>query len=80
MALKDTSINQYALSSDNKKIAILAKKAKDKSDKKLNDLVNSVVLKFIYTKGIIKSLELSDNLNLPAPIPVVPTGMFEKKK
>ncbi len=38
VALKDTSINQYALSSDNKKIAILAKKAKDKSDKKLKDL------------------------------------------
>ena len=49
-------------------------------NKKLNELVNSVVSKFIYTKGIIKSLELSDNLNLPAPIPVVPTGMFEKKK
>ena len=38
------------------------------------------VSKFIYSKGIVKSLELSDNLNLPAPIPVVPTGMFDPKK
>jgi dipeptidyl aminopeptidase/acylaminoacyl peptidase len=38
VALKDTSISKYALSSDNKKIAILAKKAKAKSIKKLKDL------------------------------------------
>jgi hypothetical protein len=49
-------------------------------DKKLNDMVNSVVSKFIYSKGIVKSLEISDNLNLPAPIPVVPAGMFDPKK
>jgi hypothetical protein len=49
-------------------------------DKKLNDMVNSVVSKFIYSKGIVKSLDISDNLNLPAPIPVVPTGMFDTKK
>ena len=49
-------------------------------DKKLNDTVNSVVSKFIYSKGIVKSLDISDNLNLPAPIPVVPTGMFDSKK
>lgn len=49
-------------------------------NKKLNDMVNSVVSKFIYTKGIVKSLEISDNLNLPAPIPVVPSGMFDKKQ
>jgi len=38
LVLKDTSISKYALSSDNKKIAILAKKAKAKSDKKLKEL------------------------------------------
>ena len=38
VVLKDTSINSYALSSDNKQIAILAKKAKDKSVKKLQGL------------------------------------------
>jgi len=38
VVLKDTSISKYALSSDNKKIAILAKKAKEKSVKKLKDL------------------------------------------
>lgn len=48
-------------------------------DKTLNQMVNSVVSKFIYSKGIVKSLDLSDSLNLPAPIPVVPTGMFDSK-
>jgi dipeptidyl aminopeptidase/acylaminoacyl peptidase len=38
VVLKDTNISNYALSSDNKKIAILAKKAKDESIKKLKDL------------------------------------------
>ena len=38
VVLKDTSINDYALSGDNKKIAILAKKAKEESVKKLKNL------------------------------------------
>ncbi|MBL4942143.1 MAG: S9 family peptidase [Colwellia sp.] len=38
LALKNTSVNDYALNSDNTKIAILAKKAKDKSIKKLKKL------------------------------------------
>ena len=50
-----------------------------KADKKLNTTVNEVVYKFIYTKGIVKALELSDNLNLPAPIPIMPKGAFTKK-
>lgn len=50
------------------------------ADKKLNTTVNEVVSRFIYNKGIVKSLELSDNLNLPAPIPLMPKGMFEDKK
>ncbi|MCA9487320.1 MAG: hypothetical protein KC548_06715, partial [Nanoarchaeota archaeon] len=49
------------------------------SDKKLNETVASHVNKFIYTKSIIKALELSDNTNLPAPIPVVPQGLKSKK-
>jgi len=38
ISLKDTSINHYKLSEDNKQVALLAKKAKDKSVKKLKDL------------------------------------------
>ena len=38
LALKATSISKYALSRDNKKVAILAKKAKPKSDKTLKGL------------------------------------------
>jgi dipeptidyl aminopeptidase/acylaminoacyl peptidase len=38
VALQNTSISHYALSADNKKIAILAKKTKDKSVKKLQEL------------------------------------------
>ncbi len=45
---------------------------KYKADKKLNSTVNQHVYKFVYSKAIIKALELSDSLNLPAPIPVVP--------
>jgi len=49
-------------------------------EKKLPVMINVEISKFIYTKGIIKALEMSDNLNLPAPIPVVPSGMFDSKK
>jgi dipeptidyl aminopeptidase/acylaminoacyl peptidase len=38
LSLKSTNISRYTLSSDNKKIAILAKPAKDKSVKKLKEL------------------------------------------
>lgn len=38
ISLTKTNINHYALSSDNTKVAILAKKAKEDSDKKLKDL------------------------------------------
>ncbi len=38
LALKDTSISKYTLNDDNSKIALLAKKPKDKSVKKLADL------------------------------------------
>ena len=38
LALKNTSVNDYALSNDNKTIAVLAKKAKEKSVKKLKKL------------------------------------------
>ena len=50
------------------------------TDKKLPIMINQEISRFIYTKGIIKALEMSDNLNLPAPIPVVPAGMFDQKK
>ncbi|MBU2871853.1 S9 family peptidase [Colwellia sp. E2M01] len=38
IALKDTNISQYTVNRDNSKIALLAKKAKDKSVKKLKEL------------------------------------------
>ena len=38
ITLKGTSISDYSLSSDNKKIALIAKPAKDKSEKKLKEL------------------------------------------
>lgn len=50
------------------------------ADKKLNAVVNEEVYKFIYQKGIIKAIELSDSLNLPAPIPVMPKDLFPKTK
>lgn len=37
------------------------------ADKKLNEMVNEQVHRFIYNKTIVKALELSDSLNLPAP-------------
>ena len=49
-------------------------------DKKLNSLVHEEVVKFIYTKAIVKALELSDSLNLPSPIPMPKVNFSEKKK
>ena len=40
------------------------------SDKKLNKLVNEQVLSFVYTKAIVKALDVTDTLGLPAPIPM----------
>ncbi len=40
------------------------------TSKKLTTMVAEQVHKFIYSKAIIKALELSDSLNLPAPIPL----------
>lgn len=50
------------------------------SEKKLNSTVNEQVQKFVYNKGVVKALELSDNLNLPSPIPLMPKNMFSKKQ
>ncbi len=41
-----------------------------KADKVLNKMVNEQVLGFVYSKAIVKALELSDVLGLPAPIPM----------
>ncbi len=49
-------------------------------DKKLNSMVHEEVVKFVYTKAIIKALELSDALNLPSPIPMPKVNFSEKKK
>lgn len=49
------------------------------ADKKLNSLVHNEVVKFVYSKAIIKALELSDALNLPAPIPMPKVNFSEKK-
>ncbi len=62
VALKDTSISKYTLSNDNAKIAILAKKAKDKSIKKLKDLgfkaeifEEELTNQFLYVTDLIQS-------------------------
>jgi len=48
-------------------------------DKNLSDLVREQVNKFAYNKCIVKSIEISDSLNLPSPIPM-PKLSFKKKK
>ena len=50
------------------------------SDKKLNKLVNKQVLAFVYTKAIVKALDVADTLNLPAPIPMPRVNFGESKK
>ncbi len=49
------------------------------SEKKLPHMVEEQVQKFIYSKVILKALQLSDDLNLPAPIPL-PKVSFQSKK
>ena len=49
------------------------------SEKKLPSMVEEQVQKFIYSKVILKALQLSDDLNLPAPIPL-PNVSFQAKK
>ena len=50
------------------------------ADKKLNPLVNEQVHKFVYNKAIVRALELSDALNLPAPIPLPKVSFAPPKK
>lgn len=40
------------------------------AEKKLPTMVNEQIHVFIYNKAIVRALELSDSLNLPAPIPM----------
>lgn len=40
------------------------------SDKKLATQISEEIHKFIYNKAIIRALELSDSLGLPAPVPL----------
>jgi hypothetical protein len=49
------------------------------ANKKLPGMVEEQVQKFIYSKVILKALQLSDDLNLPAPIPL-PKVSFQAKK
>jgi hypothetical protein len=55
--------------SDTKEIIEETKKGWD-SEKKINNIINSEILKFVYNKVIIKSLDLADLLNLPLPVPM----------
>ena len=41
-----------------------------KESKELNKTVREPINKFIYNKGIVKAIELSDSVNLPQPIPL----------
>lgn len=47
-----------------------------KQDKKLPLMVDLEIRKFTYTKSLMQAMNLSDLLNLPAPIPL---PKFEKK-
>lgn len=49
------------------------------ADKKLNSTVNEQIYRFVYSKAIIKALDLSDSLNLPSPIPL-PKVNFSPKE
>ena len=46
-------------------------------DKKLPEMIDLSIRKFVYNKCLMQSMNLSDLLNLPAPIPF---PKFEKKK
>ena len=50
-----------------------------KADKKLASMVQKEIFRFAYSKSIVKVLELSTDLNLPAPIPL-PKINFEEEK
>lgn len=50
------------------------------SEKKLTALVSEHVHKFVYSKAIVKALELSDSLNMPAPIPLPKVQVSTKRK
>lgn len=51
-----------------------------KADGKLNSLINEQVFKFVYSKAIIKALEISDSLSLPAPVPLPKVSFNTEKK
>jgi hypothetical protein len=50
------------------------------SDKKLTQIISEQTHKFVYTKAIVKALELSDALSLPAPIPLPKVQVKTAKK
>lgn len=47
------------------------------ADKKLPEMVDLTIRKFVYNKSLMQAMNLSDLLNLPAPIPL---PKFERKK
>ena len=65
--------------SDTKEIVNETEKAW-KADKKLNATVNEQVFKFVYNKAIMKALALSDDMNLPSPIPMPKLNFQPAKK
>jgi hypothetical protein len=72
------SLTGDVIYTDTKEIVEESVKAWD-LDKKLPRMVEEQVQKFIYSKVILKALQLSDDLNLPAPIPL-PKVNFQAKK
>jgi len=50
------------------------------ADKKLTTIISEQTHKFVYSKAIVKALELSDALNLPAPIPLPKVQVTAPKK
>ncbi|WP_425457523.1 prolyl oligopeptidase family serine peptidase [Colwellia echini] len=80
ITLTDTNINQYAVSSDNKKVALLAKPAKDKADKKLKTLgfkaevyEEELTNQLLYVTELHSSEKvttLGNNAIIPEPWPI----------
>lgn len=48
-------------------------------DKVLTKIVSEAVIKFAYSKSVVKSFEISDNVGLPAPIPIPKIDFTAKK-
>ncbi len=51
-----------------------------KSNKNLPSNIRNLILKFVFDKSILKALQISDELNLPHPVPLTTLKTDAKKK